>query len=326
MSNLADRNRKIWAAIAKGDLAVSDLVSDGGYMPPEEEKKFMLKVYQTTPFLGAIRTEDMTSPKRKFHKLGISDDFLHVAPSSGTALDASKRSKVFTEYVELTTSEVIGVMYLHYDVLEDNIERGNIEDTLMNEVLPQKVGRSIERLILQGDTDSADTSLSALNGILKQLTSGSNTAAFTQVTGLVTDDMFEEILETLPDAHRENEDLLDYVFHRRVVDAWWKKRRLRLTSEGDQMVDDSHLRQYTFRGIPMMTCGHMPKNKGILSNPKNFILGVQRGIQFETARDIEARTIILVCTMRLAVGVEEKEACVLATGLNPAATSSTTTA
>lgn len=326
MSKLADRNRKIWAAIAKGDLAVSDLIDDGGYLPPEEEEKFMLKVYQTTPFLNAIRTEQMTSPKRKFHKLGMTDDFLHVAPASGTALDSSLRSKVFTEYVELTTTEVMGSMYLHYDVLEDNIERGNIEDTLLNQILPQRVGRSMEKIILQGDTDSASTTLKALNGILKQLTTGSNTCAFSQITGLVTEDMFEEILETLPDAHRENEDLLEMVFHRRIVDAWWKKRRARLTLEGDQMVNDNHLKTYSFRGLPMMPCGNMPTTKGLLSNPKNFILGVQRGVQFETARDIEARTIILVCTMRIAVGIEEKEACVLVTGLNPAATSSTTTA
>lgn len=325
MASLAARNRKIFEAIKKGDLAVSDLISDGGYLPAEEEMKFMLKVYQTTPFLNAIRTVEMTAPKRKINKIGISDDFLHTAPTSGTALDAAKRSKVFTEYVELTTSELIGVMYLPYDVIEDNIEKGRIEDTIMNELLPPKVGRSLEKKIIQGNHLSADTALNCWDGLLVQLATGSNVCAFSQITGVVTDDMFEEVLETLPDEHRENEQLLDFVYHRRVTDAWWKKRRARLTLEGDRMIAENHLTQMDFRGVPIMSCGNMPKTNGLLSNPQNFILGVQRGIQFETARDIEARVIIVVCTLRAAIGVEEKEACVLVTGLNPSATSSTTT-
>ena len=30
--SIGDRNRKLWAAIKKGDIAVSDLISDGGYL------------------------------------------------------------------------------------------------------------------------------------------------------------------------------------------------------------------------------------------------------------------------------------------------------
>lgn len=324
--SIADRNRKIFEAIKKGDLAVSDLISDGGYLPPEEEGKFFRKVYQTTPFLNSIRTVPMTGPQRKIHKIGISDDFLHVAPTSGTALDAAKRSKVFTESILMTTSEVIGVMYLPYDVIEDNIERGAIEDTLMNEILPAKVGRSVEKILIRGDTDSADTSLKAANGVVKLATAAAdNICAFGQNTGVVTDTMFENVLETMPDAWRENETMLSYTFNRRVTDAWWAKRRLRETPEGDRMVDIDHLSAMNFRGIPIMSCGNMPLANGFLTNPQNVILGVQRGVQFETARDIEARVIIIVCTMRLAIAIEETEAFVLVTGLNPAGTSSTTT-
>jgi len=69
----------------------------------------------------------------------------------------------------------------------------------------------------------------------------------------------------------------------------------------------------------------MPRAQGLLTMPENIILGIQRGIQLETARDIEARVIVIVITMRVAVGVEEKSACVKVTGLNPSGTTTTST-
>jgi hypothetical protein len=320
---IGERNRKIWDAIKKGDLTVSDLISDGGYLPTEQELRFLLKVYESTPFLNAVRRVDMTAPKRRINKIGIAGNFLNVAPTSGEALAADKRSKVFTEYVEMTTTELIGSMYIPYDVIEDNIERGALEDTIMDNILPQKVGRDLEKVIIQGDTNSADNLLKAFDGYLVlQTDSGKNLVDFTATSGVIEDDTYEYILEELPWEYRELHTALNYMQHYSHWDAYVRYRRAnRAFTEGEMVRNLDHLLTDGFRGIPMMNTSRIPQANMLLTVPNNLILGVQRGIQFETARDIEARVIIIVVTMRVAVAIEENEAVVLASGLNPSGTS-----
>jgi hypothetical protein len=328
--DLAQRNRKLWEAIKKGDITVTDLLTTGGYLPTEMEAKFMGKVYDSTPFLNAIRRVDMNSPKRRINKMGITGNFLNVAPTAGTALDAAKRNKVFTEFVELTTTELIGSMYVPYDVIEDNLERGALEDTLFTQILPPKVARDLEKVIIQGDSQSGDNLLTAFDGVIKQIndfsspTTDANIVTFDNTTGIPTPAMFETWLEGLPWAFRELHEQLRYIVNYSTVDQYAYQWMNRLTPGGDVAIQTDHMAMQTFRGIPMMPISRMPAAQGLLTVPNNIILGVQRGIQFETARDIEARMIIIVVTMRCAVAVEQVDGCVLATGINPTGTTTTT--
>jgi len=73
---------------------------------------------------------------------------------------------------------------------------------------------------------------------------------------------------------------------------------------------------YAF-GIPLKPAALMPDASAILTYPKNIILGVQRSIMIETDRDIRARNLVVVLTMRLDVKFEEEDAVVKLTGLNP---------
>lgn len=331
--DIVARNRKLWEWVKKGDLSVSDLITDGGQLPAEFEPVFMEKVYESTPFLNKIRKVEMSEPKRKIYKLGIAEEFLHAAPASGTALDASKRAKVFTQYVEMTTTELIGSMYIPYDVVEDNIARGALEDVLMNNIIPKKAARSLEKVCLQGDADSVDSLLTAFDGYLKLLNAswvngtskGGNKIIFNQLTGQVTDDLWADIIETMPYAYRENETALEFFTHQSLVDAWRRKIRQRLTQQGDAVINIGQLAQFSSEGIPINRASNMPAGSAILANPLNFILGAQRGITVETNRDIEARMIIIVMTMRVALGIEEAEACVVASNVNPSGTTTVTT-
>ncbi len=322
--SIAQRNRKLWEAIKKGDISVGDLIGDGGYLLREEENRFMLKVYDSTPFLSAIRKVDMTAPVRRINKIGITGDFLNPAPTSGTALDAAKRSKVFTEWIELTTTELIGSMYIPYDVIEDNLERGTLEATIMDKLLPPKIGRDLEKVLIQGGT--AGGLLAAFDGITEIIANDSdnhNTVDFDSVSGTPTPDMFEAILEALPYAFRELQENLRFICNYAVVDKFIMNWMQRLTPGGDTMLNMDQLAQFGFRGIPFLPAARMLPENIVLSTPQNFILGTQRGIQIETARDIEARMIIIVVTMRVAVGVEQVDGCVLATGVNVSGTTTT---
>ena len=121
-------NKKL---IQKADWTVGDLTSEGGLLNPEQTDEFIRKLVHVQPtILRDARVVRMNAPVRKINKIGFNTRIMAAAPSSGTALGAGLRSRPTTEQVTLTTSEVIAEVRLPYDVIEDNIERGTIDDNI----------------------------------------------------------------------------------------------------------------------------------------------------------------------------------------------------
>ncbi len=126
----------------------------------------------------------MSSPQRQINKISFATRILKPAVSN-TPLSVGDRSSPTTEQVLLTTKEVIAEVRLPYDVIEDNIERGNIgqmtdtngtptsggiRDTIMT-LIAERAALDLEELALLGDTGSGDPYLALLDGWLIQSTS-----------------------------------------------------------------------------------------------------------------------------------------------------------
>ena len=60
-------------------------------------------------------------------------------------------------------------------------------------------------------------------------------------------------------------------------------------------------------GVRMSSAAYMPNSNAILMVPSNLIIGVQRGLRMEFAKDIRERAFIIVLTMRLAMAFEEED-------------------
>jgi hypothetical protein len=54
----------------------------------------------------------------------------------------------------------------------------------------------------------------------------------------------------------------------------------------------------------------MPDATGILADPSNLIMGIQRNIHLEVDKDISSRNLIIVVTLRVATAIEEPDAVV----------------
>ncbi|MGZ7259879.1 phage major capsid protein, partial [Streptococcus pyogenes] len=67
----------------------------------------------------------MNAPQRKINKIGFGSRILRPA-TSGVALTQGQRSKPDLSQVLINTDEVIAEVRIPYDVIEDNIERGNV--------------------------------------------------------------------------------------------------------------------------------------------------------------------------------------------------------
>jgi hypothetical protein len=88
----------------------------------------------------------------------------------------------------------------------------------------------------------------------------------------------------------------------------------RETGLGDSMVEGFRSPVYGY-GVPCIPAALMPEDHCLLTNPLNMIWGVQRDILVETDKDIRARSLVVVVTLRIDFKYEEEDAVVLANSI-----------
>jgi len=295
--------------IRKADIAVSDLVSNGGYLNPMQANKFIEYVHSAPTIVRAMRYVPMNAPKMEINKMGFGSRILKPAPGSGETLAAADRSKVTTEKLTLTTVRTMAEVNIPYDVLEDNIERGRMEDTIMRQIGLQ-VAEDIEELAIQGDTTSSDTYLALFNGLLKLITT--NTTSLAAYT-MVEKEIFKTLIKSIDPKYLRNPAAFRfYISHKNETD-YRDTLADRIGGRADSLVEGiDAVRSY---GIPVIPCAMMPETHIVLTHPLNLIYGIQRDIMIETDKDIRAQSYIIVVSMRLAMQIEIEEATAMGTAL-----------
>jgi hypothetical protein len=305
--------------LEKADMAVADLVSNGGYLNPMQANTFIRMMIEQPTLLNEIRVVPMNAPTMEINKIGFADRILRRAPASGTALSASDRSKPSTDKVELATKEIIAEVHIPYDVLEDNIETGRLEDTIMA-LIAERSSLDLEELLLQGDLGSGDSYLSLMNGMLNQ--AQSHVVDFVSVQPTITKAVFKAGLKTMPNKYLRNRSAMRFYVSPHAEIEYADSLANRETPFGDTKIT-GWTPNFAY-GVPVKAAALMPNDKYLFTWPKNFILGIQRKIMIETDRDIRARVLIVVLTMRIDIKYEEEDAVVKCLGLNVGNVSTTT--
>ncbi len=292
----------------KADIAVSNLVSSGGYLVPEQADRFLDLVIAQPTVLREVREVRMNAPQRLIEKVGFSSRILRPAPASGTYLDAADRAAPTTEKIQLSTKEYIAEVHLPYDVLEDNIEREDFEDTIMRK-MAERVALDLEELIILGDTSSGDAYLATLDGVIASASSHVVTS-----TGAMGKAALQKGLLAMPDKYLRNRS--EFRFYVSVANDIKYRSEVadRETGLGDTILE-GYRALYAY-GIPVVPCALMPNDKIVLTHPKNIVWGVQRQISVETDKDIRARTYIIVLTLRVDMKIETEDALVVCTGVS----------
>jgi hypothetical protein len=320
--------------IRKADFALADLAS-GGLLNDEQSNAFIRKLLVQPTILASARTVVMNSPTRQINKIGFGKRILRAA-TSGTALtdpavdgvfdpaattgEAAARAKPVTSQILLTTKEVIAEVRLPYDVIEDNIERGNINTAGANSVAPPVLGGlkdtivtmmaeraalDLEELAILGDTDkgSADPYLDLVDGYLLQATSN-----VVNVSGAISRTMFKNGLKAMPDQYLRNRAAMrHYVSHDNETE-YRNTLAQRETAGGDSVIS-GYAPVYAF-GVPVEPVSLMPAAQGLFTYPQNLIFGIQRQVSIEVDKSITERMFIIVLTARVDFKIEEEEAVV----------------
>jgi hypothetical protein len=305
--------------VEKADLAVSNLVDDGGYLNPMQADAFLRILINQPTILNTSRIIPMNSPNMEINRIGFMTRILHGAPASGTNLADEKRVSPETEKLILTTSEIMAEIHLPYDVMEDNIERASLESTIM-QMIAEHAALDLEELLILGDEDnSADDLLKLQDGILVLATR--NVVAYDDPPELYDVNMFKTGIQAMPLPYLRNRAALRFFTSHLLETEFAALQSARFTMLGDNRLEGDYSEKLKAFGISIVPCALMPDGTYILTHPQNIIVGIQRRLQIETWRDIRARQMIVVLTMRIAQDIEEPRGIVKVTGLAaPAAT------
>jgi len=308
--------------LSKADLALADL-ANGGLMNPEQTDNFIRILSQDTNLLNDVRTIGMSRPKMTVNKLDLASRALRVAnqgtvssPLTGEegtrALARAQRTKVTTSKVELSTYEVIAEVNLPYEVLEDNIEGGGIDNTRFQQTvldkLAERIRVDIEDVMINGDSASGDAFLAERDGVLKLATSNvvnNSGAALDAVT-------FNELNQALPDKFKRLINRYKfYVSHNKRLQYMMQVAQ-RQTGLGDSVLVGGDSANFAPFGIPLTGVASMPSNQALMIDPSNILFGVQRNMRMEFDRDTRERVLIIVFTMRFDFKLEQEDMAVKA--------------
>jgi hypothetical protein len=303
--------------IKKADLALSDLET-AGKLNPEQTDRFIRTLIDQPTLLASIRTVAMGAPQMKINKIGFGSRILHPAVSA-TPLSAADRSKPDLGQVQLETKEVIAEVNLPYDVIEDNIEKGNVNVPLQTgagglhqtivDLIAERAALDLEELAIQGDTANvADAYLALQDGYLKLAT-----ANVTNVGGVFDKAAVKQALKTMPTRYLRNRSAMSHFVSVDNETEIRDQYGARQTAMGDQQIQGL-LPVYIY-GSKVTPVALMPGPSGLFTDPMNLIFGIQRNIMIEYTKDIRARVFIIVLTCRVDFAIEEANAVVKYTGI-----------
>lgn len=310
------------ALLAKADIVLGDLVTNGGVLNPEQANTFVRRLIESPSILNVARVVEMNAPQRNINKIQFASRIMR-AGVSGVALSTADRSSPTTTQIQLNTREVIAEIRLPYDVIEDNIERGNIGQNvdgsgsagtpagggLVSTILTliaERAALDLEELALKGNTTSTDDYLALTDGYLETVNAGGNIVDLNGST--IDKSMFKRGLLTMPDQYkRQLGGMFNFIAKNNEVE-YRDTLADRATALGDANIQ-GRAPVFGF-GVPIRGVDLMPIDQGLLSNPLNFLFGIQRNVMMEFAKEISDRVWKVVLTARVDFQVEEDEAAV----------------
>jgi len=287
--------------LEKADLAIADLTAGGGILLPVQAQKFMRLLIKQSVLMQMATVVPMPSPKYQVSKIKFGSRILRPG-KEGVALAQNERTRPDLSFLELDAQLFKAEVHLSDEVLEDNIERGELRQTIL-EMIAEAAGRDMEELVINGDKTSADPFLAVLDGVIKQSTSHVVDAA----GGPLTKNILRDLLKSLPNEYLRDKKAMSYLTS---VDADLEYRSSlaeRATVGGDKFLEDDTPVLYS--GVPVVPVPLFPDNLGagnnqtvaLLCNAKNVHVGIWRQIRLETFRDVSAGVLRIVATLRFDV-------------------------
>lgn len=299
--------------LQRADIALAQLASNGGLLDPEQANTFIDLVMDEPTLLKEIRQVRMAAPSMKINKIGLAGRVLRAATQVGGAEDngtngrylaKSKRTAPVTSQIQMDTKEVIAEVRIPYEVLEDNIEGDKLEEHILRLIAAQ-VSLDLEELLLFGDTSNADEYLALFDGFLKR----SSLHIVDNANSGANDTMITNALLAMPQKYLRNLAAMRGYMSIANRIKFQQSRIVRQTAMGDASVTNApdvplYSGGLIVRPVNTLATDNLGK-RGLVTDPRNLIFGIQRKITIETDKDIRSREYVIVLTARVASQIED---------------------
>jgi hypothetical protein len=269
--------------------------------------------------MNAIRVQPMNAPQARINSISMGgfitkpasqDSTADTTGHDGRSFKPAWRSKPVTDHVELNTKEVQAVVRIPYEVLEDNIERGAMQTTVLA-LIADQFAYDMEAMIVRGIDGGSDAEplLNYMDGVYALATDHTVDAQ----GQLITDAFFTKMIKAMPKKYRGNLERLRFFVGSDTTLDMRDARAARATQLGDRFVEDNA--PLRAKGIQVLGASNNAESKAMLTIPENIIFGIQRNVMVETERLIEEREVKIVVTARVAVEIQNHDAIVVGTNL-----------
>jgi HK97 family phage major capsid protein len=311
----AERFKNLTTA-QKAAYLVSNLVSGGGYLTPENLKKFIQLMIKQAVLLKEIRTMPMKSHTLNLDNFRFNNRVLKASvegvppASSAHANPTTARRTITAKYFQATVP-------ISEESLQQQIEGPNWMSSLQA-ALADAISRDVEDTIVRGDTASADPDLNRFDGLFKLITTNTVDAA----NAAISIDLLEDMLKKMPVEFKSQMNRLSYYTSTNAEIEYRRLYANRATQLGDEALT-RNLKAF-FSSIPVTGIPVYPENIGtgnactnvVLMDPKIFVLGIFQKMMMETDKDIVSRVNYIVCTMAIGCNAIEETALIKATNVN----------
>jgi len=315
-------------AAAMKAMTVDDLGSS--VLSPEQFEAFVRQAQAKTVVLDEARFVEMTRETKNIDRIGFVGQVLSRGRLANGTINQPTAVKPTTATNQLIAREMVAITGLEDDTLEVNIERDNLEQTLMD-IFAEAGGRDLEMFGLLADTDADATSVLALtDGWAKEAgnavyngTDFDITDVYDPATPLAScypENIFQACLTALPKEYLQvrNEWRLYVPFD--VFDSYANLLKARNTALGDKAQTDGE--SIPYKGLQVKYCPMLERSATVgeggagrivlLEHPDNMVWGLFRNVRIEPDRVPKERKTDFVMTLKADVGYEDENAAVVA--------------
>lgn len=249
----------------------------GGFLSPEQAKKFISYMVDNSAIMKDIRVETMSAPEKQLDLMLIGSRLIRKATE---ATEPSELAGITTKRKELRSVKVRLSADISTDFLEDNVEGTDAKERIAKE-LAQQFSNDIADLFFNGDTAATGADASFLtigDGILKQAKASADTHKF-DLTGKsdYADTIFPGMLALMPNKFKHNRSDMRFYCSSNVSDAYIRSVATRVTELGDRTLTTGNAIKYL--GIQLFPVEYLPDDVIILTNKNNLVAGIQRAMK-----------------------------------------------
>jgi hypothetical protein len=271
-------------------IATSDIAS-AGKLSTEQLNKFIQLIVDNTALKDFVFTDTMKSMTKDLDNLDIATRQLS-APTEGTDPETSI-SATFAKRT-LTALEWIYPVDLTYSFIEDNIEKLDIEMTIMD-LCAIAIALDLEDLNINGDTGSGVTFTAQNDGWIKIAKSAGHVFDIESPDERLTY-IFPGMLKDMPDKWKANRSELAFLCSQDDYEEYEDEIATRNTALGDMIVTTG--KRVPYKGIEIKSPPSWPAGTYMLTRRKNLSRGVYRDMLLEKQRAPRKRVLELTYSGR----------------------------